>query len=60
MVWFLALLRAIPGLAKLLGLFRADSKQAHAEVRRKEKYARIDARIAAAKRGVRDGEEEQH
>lgn len=59
MSWLLSLLRAIPVLCKLLGLAHDQGKKSHASKRRKEKYDLIDARIAAARRGVRDSEEEQ-
>jgi hypothetical protein len=56
MVWILSLLKAIPGLSRLIAKLEKSMRYAKTEKRREDKHSRIDARIDAARRGVRDSE----
>ena len=59
MVWILSLLKAIPGLSRLIAKLEKSLRYAEADKRRQDKHSRIDARINAARRGVRDSETKQ-
>ena len=56
MLWIISLLKAIPGLTKLAAMLEKSFRYAKAEKRQQDKHSRIDDRIAAARRGVRDSE----
>jgi hypothetical protein len=58
MDWLLALLRLVPGLAKIFGWLGKRVRYASAEKRRKQKHKSIDDSIDAALDGVRDTEAE--
>jgi len=56
MIWIISLLKAIPGLSRLAALLEKSFRYAKADKRREEKHRRIDDRIDAVMRGVRDDE----
>ena len=56
MSWLLSLLRAIPGLFRLLGLTHDQVKKSDISKAARKKYDLIDARIAAARPWVCDCE----